>query len=81
MARVMVSASCVDAGFVRRGFGFAPREIARYHVELWFWTPKTGDKVWRVTKKDFYFNEPEKVMLFDSFDKAFKKFSRLGGKL
>ena len=80
MAAVLLQASCVDAGFVRKGFGFEPREIARYHVELWYQTPKRGDKVWRVIRTDFYFNEPAKVMRFDSFGSALKKFNELGGR-
>lgn len=79
MGRRLLHASCVDAGFERKGFAFVPREIARYHVEIWYWTPRKGDKVWRVMKSDFYFDEPAKVMLFDSFGAAFKKFLELGG--
>lgn len=78
MGMKLLHASCVDAGFEQKGFAFVPREIARYHVEIWYWTPGKGDRVWRVIKSDFYFDEPEKVMLFDSFGEAFKKFLELG---
>ena len=79
MGRKLMYASCVDAGFERKGFAFVPREIARYHVEIWFWTPRKGDKVWRVIRTDFYFNEPAKVLRFDSFGAAFRKYRELGG--